>query len=228
MNFINIIKLGPTMTYDDDHIFETINYYKYLKCPGCIESGLYCQPHRMEVEEILEKNHFFCDPYPAHVIVPYDDNDNLDRMISVFFNEGLKRNDLCIYGTIEKEKTVKKLSSIIIDYESHVRDGNLLIVDLMQYYDSILKHDLTPLDDLKTSILEKEREGIHVRLYGELAGFLYKNKHFEECLLLENWWQSYPFGGTILCPYHNSVFKEYDYDEQEEMIIHAHDHVISC
>jgi len=33
-----------------------IDYYKYLKCPKCKESGLYCNVHRKEVEIILEKD----------------------------------------------------------------------------------------------------------------------------------------------------------------------------
>jgi len=31
-----------------------IDYYKYLKCQACKDSGLYCPPHRKEVEEILK------------------------------------------------------------------------------------------------------------------------------------------------------------------------------
>ena len=33
-----------------------IDYYKYLKCPACVDAGLYCKPHRKEVETILNKN----------------------------------------------------------------------------------------------------------------------------------------------------------------------------
>lgn len=32
-----------------------IDYYKYLKCPDCKDSGLYCKSHRDEVEKILEQ-----------------------------------------------------------------------------------------------------------------------------------------------------------------------------
>ena len=33
-----------------------IDFYKYLKYPKCVESGLYCQEHRIEVENILNQN----------------------------------------------------------------------------------------------------------------------------------------------------------------------------
>lgn len=35
---------------------ESIDFHKYLKCPKCVESGLYCKPHRIEVENILNQN----------------------------------------------------------------------------------------------------------------------------------------------------------------------------
>ena len=32
-----------------------IDYYKYLRCPDCVEKGLYCKPHKIEVEKLLAK-----------------------------------------------------------------------------------------------------------------------------------------------------------------------------
>jgi len=34
--------------------FEMIDFYKYLNCDECRESGLYCTEHREEVTQILE------------------------------------------------------------------------------------------------------------------------------------------------------------------------------
>jgi len=41
------------MTNEYDYV---IDYYKYLQCPKCKESGLYCKPHRLEVDNILNQN----------------------------------------------------------------------------------------------------------------------------------------------------------------------------
>ncbi len=30
-----------------------IDYYKYLRCPECVENGLYCKVHKLEVEKLL-------------------------------------------------------------------------------------------------------------------------------------------------------------------------------
>jgi len=35
--------------------FEMIDYAKYLACDECRKAGLYCPPHREEVEIILAK-----------------------------------------------------------------------------------------------------------------------------------------------------------------------------
>lgn len=44
--------------YDDMNEIEMppIDYYKYLKCPDCVDSGLYCKAHRIEVEQILNSD----------------------------------------------------------------------------------------------------------------------------------------------------------------------------
>ena len=40
----------------DNELEGIIDFYKYLKYPKCIESGLYCKVHRVEVENILNQN----------------------------------------------------------------------------------------------------------------------------------------------------------------------------
>jgi len=39
---------------DPGNYLELIDFYKYLNCPLCRETGLYCPTHRAEVENILE------------------------------------------------------------------------------------------------------------------------------------------------------------------------------
>ena len=34
-----------------------IDYYKYLKCPECKDTRLYCKPHRIEVTQFLTTIH---------------------------------------------------------------------------------------------------------------------------------------------------------------------------
>ena len=168
---------------------------------------------------------------PSHILLTYDDDNKLSVVLSIFINEGLKRNQLCIYAMrgLNEEK-MKKLSTTIIDYKENVRKGNLLLLDLTPYLDSVLNHDLKPFEDLKKSVLEKvkERSDKHVRLCGDLVSFLFKNKHFEQCFLLEEWWQSNPFGGTAICHYQNSMFNEPPHSEQKERVFHIHNNIVQC
>lgn len=168
---------------------------------------------------------------PSHILLIYDDDNKLDVVSSIFINEGLKRNQLCIYAMrgLNEEK-MKKLSTMILDYKENVRKGNLLILDLTPYLDPVLNHDLKPFEDLKKSILEKvkERSDKHVRFCGDLVSFLFKNKHFEQCFLLEEWWQSNPLGGTAVCHYQNSMFNESPYSEQKERVFHIHNNLVQC
>ncbi|MFQ5440172.1 MAG: hypothetical protein ACE5DL_01785 [Nitrosopumilaceae archaeon] len=30
-----------------------IDYFKYLRCPECVENELCCKPHKIEVEKLL-------------------------------------------------------------------------------------------------------------------------------------------------------------------------------
>ena len=166
---------------------------------------------------------------PSHIMITYNDENKLDVLTSIFINEGLKRNQLCIYAMRElNEEKMKKLSTTIIDYKENVTMGNLLILDLTPYLTSVLNHDLKPFEDLKKSVLEKvkERPDKHVRFCGNLVSFLFKNKHFEQCFLLEEWWQSNPLGGTALCHYQNSMFNEYPYSEQKERIFNTHNNIV--
>ena len=168
---------------------------------------------------------------PSHIMITYDDYNKLDILASIFINEGLKRNQFCIYAMrgLNEEK-MKKLPTTIIDYKENVRKGNLLMLDLIPYLASVVNYDLKPFEDLKKSILKKvkERSDKHVRFCGDLVSFLFKNKHFAQCFLLEEWWQNNPLGGTAICHYKNSMFNEHPYNEQKERVFHLHDHIIPC
>lgn len=37
----------------DSEPIDKIEFTKYLNCPDCIASGLYCEKHKKEVEEAL-------------------------------------------------------------------------------------------------------------------------------------------------------------------------------
>ena len=83
--------------------------------------------------------------------------------------------------------------------------------------------------DLKKSVLLKklQREDKHVRLWGDLVSYLFEQKHFDECMLLEQWWQKNPLGGTTICPYRNSILGDAP-PEKKDRLVNTHDKIVLC
>jgi len=173
---------------------------------------------------------FFDKPNPSkHVIITYIHYSRLIDVVIKFLNMGLKRGQLCIFGTVYvNDEITKKLSSGITDYEENIQKKNLLMIPLHRCYSKIIEHDLTPFEDLKKTVLDnvKKRSDKHVRLFGDLGSFLFELKKFDECMLLEEWWQKNPFEVTCVCSYDNSIFEESPYKERKDKVVHTHDILI--
>lgn len=168
---------------------------------------------------------------PKHILVTYDNDDILSTLVSLFFNEGIKRDQLCIYAkTGLTEEEIKKISTKIIDCDKNISNGNLLFIDIESYNADFVKNNFKPLEDLTKSILEKikQRSNKHVRFCGDCVNTLFKNKHFDQCHSLEEWWNGDLFIGSKICPYHNSTFNEHPHHTHKEQIIRAHDCTIPC
>jgi len=67
----------------------------------------------------------------------------------------------------------------------------------------------------------------HVRLYGDLVSYLFETKHYEECFILEEWWQKNPFEGTKICPFQNSILEDSSI-EKKDKLVNTHDNIILC
>jgi len=168
---------------------------------------------------------FFDKPNPSkHVIITYIHYSRLIDVVIKFLNMGLKRGQLCIVN----EEITKKLSSGITDYEENIQKKNLLMIPLKQFYSKVLQHDFTPFEELKKTVLDnvKKRSDKHIRLVGDLGSYIFEQKHFDECILLEEWWQKNPIGATSVCPYKNSIFEESPYKEIKDKVLHTHDILI--
>ena len=180
----------------------------------------------------LSDQTIFYKPSPSkHVIITYQTKNRLTDLVAYFFNEGLQRNQLCIYGSMESEGGIlPELSLKIKDYEKNVRNENLIIIDLKPFYISIMNHDLAQFEEMKKSVLIKKLERVdkHIRLYGDLVSFLFEEKHFEQCFRLEQWWQNNPLGGTVICPYRTEILDNPSYSDKKEQIIREHDNIVLC
>jgi hypothetical protein len=160
-----------------------------------------------------------------HIILLYDDDQSRDDAIAQYLNQGLKRNQLCIYASInmrEKEH-MKRIADKIENYDENVATGNLLIIDLAPFYIAALCDDLTPFENARKIFVDKvkDRADKYIRFVGDGTGFLFKNKHFEECLAIEGWWQHKPFVGSCMCPFSKSLFKAYPYSNYQRSLLTA-------
>ncbi len=168
-----------------------------------------------------------------HAALLYANKEELDMAISQYLNEGLSRGQLCVYATIRyrDEGHLENFSSMIKNYKENVDNKNLLVVDLAPLYISALIGDMKPFKDAGAlfSEMAKGRPDEHVRFVGDGTGFLFKNKHFDECALVEEWWQSKPFEGSYVCPYPKQFFGVFPHDmHAKRAVIDKHDIVVNA
>jgi len=122
-------------------------------------------------------------------------NDYSDReLVSInYINQGLQEKQLCIYASINAYDTshLSKISQKINDYEENIIKRNLIILNLKPFYDSALTGDLTPFDEfyiqLQQEIKLNDRNG--VLIVADCADNLFRNRHFDQCNIVEKWWQ---------------------------------------
>ena len=169
-------------------------------------------------------------PKHGHIAVLYDNEDYRDTLVTDYINEGLKRRQLCVYASIRCHNDVhlKKIKSRIIDFDNNTKDGNLLVIDLSLYYVAALTNNLNPFDKLKDDLIQKTkcRQDKHVRIVADCAPFLYQNKHFDECVELEEWWHQRPIEGSYLCPYRRSLIDTSPHNYYRYRVFANHDTII--
>jgi hypothetical protein len=158
-----------------------------------------------------------------HMALLYNNNDNRNAAIARFINEGLSRGQLCVYGSISIRDMSHQaeILALINEGEEHLQKGDLLFVDMAPIYIAAMAGDLGPFKQARDQLVElvKGRADKHIRFVGDCAGFLFKNKHFEECLAVEGWGQQKPFLGSYLCPYHKELLDEYPYEAHSKSIL---------
>lgn len=159
----------------------------------------------------------------------YDHNDHRTSAVVNYLNEGLDSEHLCIYASINASDILhmSSISSYVVDYESNLKDGNLVIIDLKPYYESALAGDLTPFNELKTRLEDmlinrlakapgKDRNrNNNMLIVANAAENLSEIKNFDECARLEGWWQlthtEWIRNGlniTLVCPHWQPSFEE--------------------
>jgi hypothetical protein len=163
-----------------------------------------------------------------HQAFLYDNEQQRDDAITKFINEGLDRGQLCIYGTIHltDKEYFKTMSSRITDYEENVKKGNLIVIDFLPFYIAALKKDLIPYKGMQKAIEEKlgDKKDARVRIVGDATGYLFKNDRFDECIMVESWWQGARMPAvSTLCLFEKSLMNEIPFKQHRNRVAHNHD-----
>jgi hypothetical protein len=163
-----------------------------------------------------------------HMVMLYDDEQSRDQEIIRFINEGLLKGQLCIYGTIytRDKDYFQSLCSQIIDFDENIKKGSLLVVDFAPFYVAAMSGDLAPYKEVQSKLeaMFRDKKDLSVRYVGDATGFLFKNQHFDECVMVEQWWQKIRIKEvSTLCVYDKSLFDKYPFRYQTKKILENHD-----
>jgi len=170
-------------------------------------------------------------PNREHIALLYENKQELHTAISQYINEGLARGQFCVFATVHyrDEGYIQDLSSSIVNFKDNLENGSLLMIDLAPLYIAALLNDIEPFEKARKLLMEKakDRKDRHVRFVGDGTGFLFKNKHFDACAVVEQWWQEKPFEGSYVCPYPKQFFDGFPHDiYSERAVVVTHDIVL--
>jgi signal transduction histidine kinase len=174
-----------------------------------------------------------------HVMLLYNDYSDRELVSINYINQGLQEKQLSIYASIDAYDTshLSKISQKINDYEENIIKRNLIILNLKPFYDSALTGDLTPFDafyiQLQQEIKLNDKNG--VLIVADCADNLFRNKHFDQCNIVEKWWQdvyikwlqqhqNHVF--NVVCPHSGSLLRRHPFDQRKHQLSHNHSVII--
>ena len=138
-------------------------------------------------------------PSNEHIMLLYSSDDERNNAAVNYINNGLKSGYHCIYASInaydsKSSSNISNLSSNIDNYKENIERDELRIIDFKPYYKSALNVDFRPFKKLKKELEEtlnyRKSEGKKdaILVFADAACFLSHNQQFEECEILEWWW----------------------------------------
>lgn len=181
-----------------------------------------------------QRNNSFTNHHDfQHYVLLYNDTKSRDDYLINYINQGLNKNELCIYASVGlRDKDTLKFVKRIVDYEKNISENNLILVDLAPFYIAALTYDFRVFKETANEFSEKikNRENKNIRFSGDGAGLLYDNKHFALCESIESWWHHQrPFEGIVLCPYQKSNLEKYPFNlHKDNAIGKQHDNFIDA
>ena len=184
-----------------------------------------------DAKSLLQSSH------RQHLMLLYNDERERNAAEIDCINSALADGWYCVYATVDADNNdfVARLVTLIDQYDMHIAEGNLAIVNFKPYYDYALKADLRLFDQLKAdvehalknrTVLGKKEKAL---LIADAACNMSKHRQFEECISLETWWQNTyndwkanNMDISIICAHPSLVLKHEDLELQRSRISNQH------
>jgi hypothetical protein len=155
-----------------------------------------------------------------HLIMSYTYKQELPILIATFLQRGAQRN--CVNVIVISEDEKRRLAFFLKSSEkvhhgknaTHLLDENVIIVTHDELYGDLgegsslsFQPFMDILDQAKHLAIQKQLSGLNI--VGTVAGTLFSNGHYEECLKIENIWhetvRQFHMQITVLCLYEKPI-----------------------
>jgi CheY-like chemotaxis protein len=172
-----------------------------------------------------------------------EDEEQRSQAAAEWINHGLEEGQHCIYASVYAfnqfhQSSISRISTKIKNYQHHLDNNSLQIIDFEPYYQSALTGNLTLFKNLKKNLekisCENKVRGdkLKMTVFADAACCLCENKSYEDSEKLEKWWQDTHdewvknhYHITVICP-HPQVILETNQNTRLK-IANAHDIMIS-
>ena len=142
-----------------------------------------------------------------------------------WINRALEEEQLCVYASVYafdmlNISSITNLSSKIKNYQEHVDNNNLQIINFRPYYESALDRNLVLFENLKTNLKKLVRDLVvkgkkdKIIVFADAACCLCENRSFSESEILEKWWQQVHnewvknnYHITVICPHPHLILQ---------------------
>lgn len=142
-----------------------------------------------------------------------------------WINQALEEEQLCVYASVYAFDTlnissITNLSSKIKNYQEHVDNNNLQIINFRPYYESALDRNLVLFENLKANLEKLVRDLVvkgkkdKIIVFADAACCLCENRSFGESEILEKWWQQVHnewvknnYHITVICPHPHLILQ---------------------
>jgi hypothetical protein len=202
--------------------------------------------HNLHITNNLFQN-IFDDSFPLVLgehICMYCEKESQSSSIPItnsllrYLGEGLQKDQLCVYlsmRNIEKDRP-KTILSQISNLTKSQEKNFMVIKNIDDYYINAVCDNLKPFEDLKRQIFEKATldNKKEIRIVCDITNFLFKNKHFDQCVSVEEWWdqtieelnKTHGLNVSLLCLYNSNNFQNAPFKYHKHRI--NDNHTIIC